>query len=515
MARVGKNLLESVTRSMYKDSKCVYREYIQNAADQIDAAKKLHPELDYNVYVTIEQQIRRIIIEDNATGVKADAIRALLIDVACSEKERGVNKGFRGIGRLGGLAYCKTLKFETSYFDEDVVSVVTWDAVMLTQILDDNSDDREVGEVIDAITKVTTKQDESFRGQHYFKVIMEEVTDDKLLIEKDIRDYLSMVAPVDYSNHFVYRMNIYDFMRKHDLHLDFYNIFVGDTQIFKDYTMSFVAKRMDDVVSGIEFFYQTNSAGVPLYWGWYSISHLRGVIQNHNAANIRLRCENIQLGDETTCYKFMTNGDKHRFVRYFFGEINVISSSNLVPNSDRDYLREDVGLKEFEYLVEQDFLRLEKLCYLASGIRNEDETIKRKNEEERTIKEKLDRGVISKEQKDILHEKWEKLREEREKARVKLEKHFQDMQRNNSPLLILQQANELPTLPAPSQHIYIPHTEIQHETIGLRTDSEKYNGFSAREKKLILKIYGIIEELLNNEKERDALIDKIEYEITK
>ena len=183
MARVGKNLLESVTRSMYKDSKCVYREYIQNAADQIDTARKLRPDLDYNVYVTIEQQLKRITIEDNATGVRADSVRALLIDVACSEKVRGVNKGFRGIGRLGGLAYCKTLKFETSYFDEDIVSIVTWDAVRLTQILDDNNDDSEVGEVIDSITQITVKKDDSYKDKHYFKVIMEDVTDEKLLVE--------------------------------------------------------------------------------------------------------------------------------------------------------------------------------------------------------------------------------------------------------------------------------------------------------------------------------------------
>ena len=50
---IGKNVLESLTRSMYADSRCVYREYIQNAADQIDAAKQIHPELEYAVYVRI------------------------------------------------------------------------------------------------------------------------------------------------------------------------------------------------------------------------------------------------------------------------------------------------------------------------------------------------------------------------------------------------------------------------------------------------------------------------------
>ena len=49
----------------------------------------------------------------------------------------------------------------------------------------------------------------------------------------------------------------------------------------------------------------------------------------------------------------------------------------------------------------------------------------------------------------------------------------------------------------------------------LRTDNEKYHKYNAQEKKLILSIYSVIEQSLNNEKEREALIDKIEEEITK
>ena len=49
----------------------------------------------------------------------------------------------------------------------------------------------------------------------------------------------------------------------------------------------------------------------------------------------------------------------------------------------------------------------------------------------------------------------------------------------------------------------------------LRTDNEKYCRYNTQEKKLILSIYCVIEKSLNNEKEREALIDKIEEEITK
>ena len=38
MAKIGKNVLENLTQAMYDDSRIVYREYIQNASDQIDIA---------------------------------------------------------------------------------------------------------------------------------------------------------------------------------------------------------------------------------------------------------------------------------------------------------------------------------------------------------------------------------------------------------------------------------------------------------------------------------------------
>ena len=519
MARIGKNVLESLTRSMYADSKCVYREYIQNAADHIDTAKKLHPECEYNIYVTIDKQERSVVIEDNATGVKADEVRDLLIDVARSIKERGVNKGFRGIGRLGGLAYCKTLKFETSYFDENIITTIIWDAVKLNFILDDDSDDSDAGDVIDTITTVSVQKNDSIRDKHFFKVIMENVTDDKLLNEKEIRDYLSMVAPVDYSNHFVYRSKIYKFMREHNLHLDCYNIFVGYNQIFKDYSMTIYdsSGQEEDKITGVEFWYEENAENKPMYWGWYSISSLKGILsKSNNARNIRLRCENIQLGDETACYRLMPTGDKARFVRYFFGEINVLPTSKLIPNSQRDYLREDEGLKEFENNVERNFLQLEKLCYSASGARKTDRIIRESDKKEAEITNKIKKGVTSESQRQHLENELQKTRDGREKASKRLIEIKQKWEDENNPLLSMFSPMGIqdPQLkPLSEQQINKIVNPVVYAC--LRTDNEKYHRFNAQEKKLILSIYSVIEQSLNNEKEREALIDKIEEEITK
>lgn len=57
---------------MYLDSKVAYREYVQNACDQIDKAIDsgiVTPELA-EVAIFIDQKKRYVSIEDNATGVR-------------------------------------------------------------------------------------------------------------------------------------------------------------------------------------------------------------------------------------------------------------------------------------------------------------------------------------------------------------------------------------------------------------------------------------------------------------
>lgn len=36
--KIGKDVIDSITLSMYEDPRIIYREYIQNSADQIDIA---------------------------------------------------------------------------------------------------------------------------------------------------------------------------------------------------------------------------------------------------------------------------------------------------------------------------------------------------------------------------------------------------------------------------------------------------------------------------------------------
>ena len=233
MATVGKNILDNLTTGMYSDSKVIYREYIQNACDQIDLATNiglLAPN-EGSIDIFTDAHNRYISIKDNATGVRSKAFIEDVGDIANSNKQIGKNKGFRGIGRLCGLAYCKTLKFTTSYEGEPVKSVMTCDAQKMRAMLVENKK-YTLDEIWDAI--VTYSTEEETPDKHYFEVEMfginKENTD--LLDDAKVRDYLSFVAPVPYKNTFILRTQIYSFAKSIGYKIDEYCVRVNGCQIF-------------------------------------------------------------------------------------------------------------------------------------------------------------------------------------------------------------------------------------------------------------------------------------------
>ncbi|NLB82404.1 MAG: hypothetical protein GX800_12525 [Clostridiaceae bacterium] len=122
----GANILENLTTGMYQDSKVTYREYIQNSCDQIDKAVRdgLLLQSEGYIHIWLDPDRRTISIEDNATGLAAAKFQKTLGNIADSDKKIGEDKGFRGIGRLCGLAYCGELVYSSTAKGETIVSTM-------------------------------------------------------------------------------------------------------------------------------------------------------------------------------------------------------------------------------------------------------------------------------------------------------------------------------------------------------------------------------------------------------
>jgi len=511
---IGKAVIESLTTGMYEDCRFIYREYIQNSADQIDKAiqQGILTKDDEAIHIQVSPEMKSILIEDNATGVPNAQVVQVLQDIAQSTKKIGTDKGFRGIGRLGGLAYCEKLIFETSYKGESIKSILIWDAKKLREIINNREFKEHATEVIRLVTSFKTEKESV--DSHYFKVVLENVDNEELLNKKDIEDYLSMVAPVAFSNSFLYRRNIYDELQKDGLSLDEYKIFLNGDPIKKAYTSIIYTadskgqkQRCDDIFD-IQYFKEKDQEGKFLYWGWYGLSTFQKVIEkNCNIARgLRLRKHNIQIGLEDSLMKLHR---ENRGNHYFFGEVHVFST-DLIPNARRDYFVENHTYKLFEKKLKNFFhCELYKLYHDASAIRNAAKDIQnhRLLLEELTEKEK--NGFHTQEEKVKLVQKAEEAEKKAEEAKKKLERL--ETKKADSPVgKIMDRVKK--SIPDEKKQLKPESLEKKEET---RTNyfTDKYSWLPKSERKLLSKVFSIIDKVLSKELAKN-LIDKLDEEIT-
>lgn len=426
MATVGKNILDNLTTGMYSDSKVIYREYIQNACDQIDLATNiglLAPN-EGSIDIFTDAHKRYISIKDNATGVRSEAFIEDVGDIANSNKQIGKNKGFRGIGRLCGLAYCKTLKFTTSYEGEPVKSVMTCDAQKMRAMLVENKK-YTLDEIWDAI--VTYSTEEETPDKHYFEVEMFDINKENtdLLDDAKVRDYLSFVAPVPYKNTFILRTQIYSFAKSIGYKIDEYCVRVNGCQIFKEYTtklkeQSGASLKNYDEISKLEFKDFRDNEGKLIAWMWVGLSRFEKQIPKVNAMRgLRVRSANIQLGnDDVLTDLFKENRGNY----YFVGEVFAVDKQ-LVPNSQRDYFNENEARVLFEDSLRIYFFDvLHKLYYEANRVKND---YKRQEEYLAIVSEyqkKEKSGFVNEEERQKLQFDIEKAKRSAEEARKRLDK---------------------------------------------------------------------------------------------
>lgn len=377
---IGKNVLETLTTGMYDDARFIFREYIQNAADQIDLAveeKILGEKGNGEINIKIDPINKTIIIEDNATGIRSSSILQFLGDVANSQKDRVQRKGFRGIGRLGGLGYCDRLIFETSYEGEATQTKMILDAKQLRKIILDKKEKADAATVISVITTIQEYSEQ--KEKHYFRIILENVINDKVLDVKSVEEYLSMVAPVPFSEDFSYTNEIKIYFENKNIALDEYNVVINNNTLFKAYKNEFELE--DGNISkwiGVDFIEIRNDENKLLALCWYGYRDLSNVVlpSEKFEQGIRIRTKNIAIGDENTCDKFFgAPRTNHRFI----GEIHTIGDS-FIPNARRDYFVENNTCLQFEEMTKAIF-KLEnlenRLAQVASKLHNRIREIER------------------------------------------------------------------------------------------------------------------------------------------
>ena len=420
MAIFGKNILENLTTGMYSDSRVMYREYVQNSCDAIDAAVNsgIIVRKEASIDISIDSKKQEIRIRDNGSGISKEHFVRVLSDIANSDKERAVDKGFRGIGRLCGLAYCDELQFISSAVGEDKASVMTWNARKMRTLL---NDDRKhtADEVLEAILEISSQPAET--DDHFFEVIMSGVTSSDLLDKGIIRNYLAFEIPAPYPNKFMFNSQIYDHAKRLGVSIDEYNVFVENEQVFKNYnSMIYSGGKVHDKIKAIEFkdFYDENDKLIA--WMWFGLSSLNGQIkaQGNVQRGLRLRKGNIQIGESGTLRRLFKDA---RGNEYFIGEVFAVHPE-LIPNARRDYFNKNAIQDTFEAQLSEFFECLWKLCNVASDERSLYKSIKDYREAVTTYEEMIKTGFSGSVDRETWQSSLEEKRQKAEKAQRTLQK---------------------------------------------------------------------------------------------
>lgn len=515
---IGKDVIESLTLGMYEDARIIYREYIQNSADQIDKALTygiLESIADSNIWIEIDRNNKQIVIEDNATGIASKEAVSILKNIAQSTKQRGVDKGFRGIGRLGGLAYCDKLVFETSYKGENCKTVIEWNAKLLKSIINNRHDKESAVEVVDKTTQVSI--DEESQDKHYFKVILNNVSNDSLLDVIEIRSYLSMVAPTQIHPSFIFFQKIKEYVSSDSITYETYNINVNSENIYKEYTSSIYEftgndKRKLDVIKDVIFFQKNAKDGQLLIWGWYGVwSFSKQIPEKANPGRgLRLRKNNIQIGDEY-CLVKLHKEPRGNF--YYFGEVHAVHPE-LIPNARRDYFLENAYLEEFENYLTDYFKELYSSYHLSSKIRSSLKDISKLAELDEQIKEKEKKGYKNNQEKDGLLKIRQVQEEKAEKAKNDLVKISESSKGNEVKERVvgtLIDQNSLkqvfkPINPEPEKTDVISKPD-KAKLIFL--DDHTLQKQSKEERKLILRVFNVVDNCLADK----SLVENIRLKI--
>lgn len=389
--RTGKQILDILTIGMYSNPLMVLREYVQNAVDSLDEAviKGLLIASQCRVDIHIDPDNRSISILDNGVGIEKNMVAQLLCSLGISSKENYIFRGFRGIGRLGGLGYCDEVIFETKSNKSPIITKVIWDAKKLHQLCKLKDQNLDAISIIRSSIHVNERKCCEIDSHHFFKVTLKNIVrfhSDELLNINGVKSYLEKTAPVPYDKeNFPFSDFITGYLKKIDGYRS-YNIYVNGRKLFRPHSKNIIINgKIVDEIKGIDVFEIKRDKCI-LGRGWYAKTGFLGSLpQQVGMRGVRIRQGNIEIGDE---YFIADSFTERRFSTWNIGEIHL--NYSVITNSRRDGFEQSPNMEIFLEKTRSLGKHLSFLCRNASIIRtNEAKRINKVIKAESLLKKKF------------------------------------------------------------------------------------------------------------------------------
>ena len=364
MTSVGPDIFQLITSGMYDNPLAIYREYIQNSADSI----ALSGNATSAVRITINRLESSVTIFDDGPGLSRKKAIEALLDLAQSQKPRTLSRGFRGIGRLSGLAFGETVTFLTRSHAGEPITRVSWDGARINKLLHKSILSWDA--IRQCVTVDTVNEPE--RPGNFFEAQIRGIgrhAAGMLLNENVVRTYIGEVCPVPMRQDFSYAREIESIFEERQqplaLHIEIEGESAPVTRPFCD-RIGLSAGRRDRFGELERICIPSFSGDEAAAVGWVLHSSYLGAIpQKLGIRGIRARAGNIQVGDEKA---FDHLFPEERFNRWCVGEIHVLDPA-IVPNARRDYFEPGPRLRNLENHLGAVCRRIADRCREASKAR--------------------------------------------------------------------------------------------------------------------------------------------------
>lgn len=363
---VGGDILNLVTTGTYDNPLAIYREYVQNAAD---AAGTTGDGRLGRVEIEIDLFRMRVRIRDDGPGLsEEDALHALL-PIAHSRKRRETDRGFRGVGRLSGLAFAETVTFLTRARRGAPVSRIVWDGPKLRESIFKT---QQIERAIRDAVIVETIPGEGY-PDHFFEVEIAGIRRHAaglVLNREAVSAYVAEVCPVPFSKLFPFTTEVDDLLRGSDAPMTLDIILDGEaspvTRRHVD-AIYFSDMRKDEFLEFEEIRVPTTDGNGSAAVGWIIHSSYLGAIPKEaGIRGIRARKGNIQIGGETV---FDNLFPEERFNRWCIGEVYILDP-RIIPNGRWDYFEPGPHTRNFENHLAAVLHGIATRCRKASSMRH-------------------------------------------------------------------------------------------------------------------------------------------------
>jgi Histidine kinase-, DNA gyrase B-, and HSP90-like ATPase len=374
MPIIGKDVLELLSSSMYVNVLSVYREYIQNASDSIDAARitgLLSKAAAGRVALSVDPQRRVARIRDNGVGLRRNEFVERLVAFGASKKRGSRARGFRGVGRLAGLAYCQELVFRAKAAEDAQISELRWDCRKLKSLLRNENNSDNLEKLVREIVTTRTFNDDTFPS-HFFEVELAGIVrhgNDVLMDTDAIQRYLEQIAPIPFAPEFSYGNEIELSLKDH-VNLGNVEITINDAKrpIYRPYRDQFEARKgINDRFERLEKLEIPGSDGTTAAIGWILHHGYHGAFpQTCPIKGLRLRSGNLQIGEANLLDEIFP---EPRFNSWVVGEVHILDD-RILPNGRRDHFEQNVHFRNVLGKLTPFARDLGRLCRGSSMRRN-------------------------------------------------------------------------------------------------------------------------------------------------